>query len=81
MLRCAVWYEESISQFGKTNLMIKRGALKYSCYEPQTPEVLFDLERDPAENTNFLSEARYQSAIGDFRARARELGFDPQNKR
>ena len=76
----ADWNDESISQFGTNNLMIKRGALKYSCYGPQTPEVLFDLERDPTETANFLDEARYGSAVSDFRARARELGYAPQIK-
>lgn len=57
------------------NLMIKHDDLKYQYYGPEMPEVLFDLGRDPAEETDYSHDRHYADAMGRFRARARELGF------
>jgi choline-sulfatase len=56
------WDNETVSQFGHTNLMIKRDALKYQYYGPEMPEVLFDLKRDPEELVNFIDDPTYASA-------------------
>ena len=69
------WDNETVSQFAGKHLMIKRDALKYQYYGDDMPEVLFDLERDPAENENVIDDPRYESALRDFRARKKELGF------
>jgi len=78
------WNDESISQFGKTNLMIKRGALKYQWYDREDcadqPEVLFDLEADPSEIRNLAADTAYAAAIQDFRRRRDELNFGPAPK-
>ena len=71
------WNDESISQFGLENLMIKRGALKYQYYGESMPEVLFDLARDPAERLNFLHEAAYAAELEVFRGRCAALGYGP----
>ncbi|MES2463002.1 MAG: hypothetical protein V4671_20650, partial [Armatimonadota bacterium] len=72
------WNNESISQFGKTNLMIKRDNLKYQYYGPAIPEVLFDLEANPDETVNLAEDTRYTAAVTEFRRRSSELGYGPQ---
>ncbi len=71
------WRNESISQFGARNLMIKWDDLKYQYYGEEMPEVLFDLERDPSERQNFISDSQYASVLAKFRERRFELGFRP----
>jgi choline-sulfatase len=71
------YHNETVSQFGGRNLMIKRNALKYQYYGPQMPEVLFDLQRDPTERANFIDEPRYAEAVKTFRQRRDALGFSP----
>jgi choline-sulfatase len=78
----AAWQEryhnETISQFGGRDLMIKRHALKYLSYDREdVPEVLFDLEKDPGETRSFLDDPAYAEAVAAFRARRAELGFGP----
>jgi choline-sulfatase len=60
-----------------TELMIKREDLKYCYFGEDRPEVLFDLERDPEETTNVVSEARYENDLEAFRSRRDELGYGP----
>jgi len=86
-----VWHErygnEAISQGAKNRsvvdglereeLMIKRDNLKYCYYGEDVPEVLFDLERDPDETTNFANESIYKDDMGQFRERRNELGYGP----
>jgi choline-sulfatase len=71
----STWSNETISQFRGTNCMIKQDALKYQCYGPDIPEVLFDLDRDPTEKTNLIHEAAFSDHLHKFRNRATELGF------
>ncbi|MFD2116629.1 sulfatase-like hydrolase/transferase [Paenibacillus yanchengensis] len=69
------WTNESISQFGGTNLMIKYDHLKYQYYGEQMPEVLFDLAVDSGERNNVIDEPKYSAALQQFRNRAKELQF------
>ncbi|TDF94051.1 sulfatase-like hydrolase/transferase [Paenibacillus piri] len=71
----AGWDNETVSQFGGTNLMIKRDHMKYQYYGPDSPEVLFDLRRDPGETVNFIADPQYAEQAERFRERAGELGF------
>jgi len=71
------WSNESVSQFGPHNLMIKQDNLKYQYYGEDSPEVLFDLEKDPTEVTDFIADASYADALGKFRTRLAELGHGP----
>ncbi len=71
------WNNESISQFGKSHLMIKQDHLKYQYYGADIPEVLFDLETDPDEKTNVVELPEYAKAFRRFRARLSELGHGP----
>lgn len=71
----APWDNESVSQFGGTNLMIKRDHLKYHYYGESMPEVLFDLECDPDETTNRIDQPEYAQQLKGFRARRAELKF------
>jgi len=71
------WNNETVSQFGKQNVMIKRDHLKYQSYGPEMPEVLFDLEKDPAENINFIDEPSHSVQVESFRTRLAELGHGP----
>ena len=56
--------------------MIKQDHLKYQYY-PDMPEVLFDLEKDPSENTNYIDDSAYSTEVETFRARLAELGHGP----
>jgi choline-sulfatase len=84
------WDNETISQFGDMNLMIKRDHLKYQYYgvssrrrppdaqeDTAGSEVLFDLEKDPGETTNTIDHPAYAEAVTAFRARLAELGHGP----
>ncbi|MEJ7839672.1 MAG: sulfatase-like hydrolase/transferase [Thermomicrobiales bacterium] len=69
------WDNEAVSQFGQHNLMIKRDQLKYQWYGPDMPEVLFDLERDPDERTNAITNPLHTAMLDQFRIRRDELGY------
>ena len=71
------WNNETISQFLTHNVMIKQDHLKYQYYGPDEPEVLFDLEADPAENIDYIDDPAYKDALKNFRARLAELGHGP----
>ena len=71
------WVGEALSQFGTTNYMIARGRLKYQWYGTEMPEVLFDLERNPGETTNYAQDPAYAEAMASFRARLAALGHGP----
>ncbi|WOO39747.1 sulfatase-like hydrolase/transferase [Rubellicoccus peritrichatus] len=70
-----VWDNVSYSEHVASQLMIKRDALKYQWFGPDIPEVLFDLEHDPSENTDFINDVRYADALARFRAERKDLGF------
>jgi choline-sulfatase len=69
------WDNESISQFGGTNMMIKQDHLKYQYYGADMPEVLFDLDHNPEETVNFIDHPDYAEPVEHFRIRRKELGF------
>lgn len=71
------WRErnETISQFGLYNLMIKEDHLKYQYYGEEMPEILFDLEADPGETRDWLHEPGYAEVVARFRKRRAELGY------
>ena len=69
------WKDESISQWGGKNLMIKWGSIKYQLYTEDGSEVLFDLKVDPDEKTNLINHEAYKAYIPKFRERAKTLGF------
>jgi choline-sulfatase len=71
------WNNESLSEFGGRNVMIKRDALKYQYYGPEMPELLFDLDRDPGETRSFLGDPAYAEHVAAFRLRLAELGHGP----
>ena len=64
----AAWENETASQFGGSNLMIKRDHLKYHYYENDGSELLFDLARDPSENTQFANDPAYAGSLAYFRS-------------
>jgi choline-sulfatase len=72
------WENETISQFGAHNVMIKWDHLKYQYYGPNMPEVLFDLQRNPEETTDFIDDPAYASVLGRFRQRLAALGHGPE---
>lgn len=73
----AGWDDESVSQFGGQNLMVKRGPLKYQYYAEDDSEVLFDHVADPGERSNAVGDPAYAEALFGFRIRRDELGFNP----
>jgi len=74
------WSNETISQFGSTNLMIKQDHLKYQYYGSKVPEVLFNLKIDPTEKQNFIDHSDYINVIQQFRKRLSQLGHGPDTK-
>ncbi|HMB01175.1 MAG TPA: sulfatase-like hydrolase/transferase [Spirochaetota bacterium] len=71
------WSNETVSQFGGRNLMIKQDELKYQYYGEDMPEVLFDLSKDPGETKNFINDPACTAAVKKFRRRRAELAFGP----
>ena len=71
------WSNETVSQFGSTNLMIKQDHLKYQYYGRNGPEVLFNLKIDPSETKNFIDHPDYTDAVQQFRQRLSQLGHGP----
>jgi choline-sulfatase len=71
------WHNESISQFGPRNVMIKWDDLKYQYYGPEMPEVLFDLKRDPTERVDYIDDPEYAPIVARFRQRLATLGHGP----
>ena len=71
------WNNETISQFGPHNVMIKRDNLKYQYYGPEMPEVLFDLEKNPDETIDYINDPTYSANVEAFRLRLSELGHGP----
>ena len=66
---------ETISQFGRTHLMIKKDSLKYMFYGDKLPDMLFDLDANPEETVDFISAPAYSEIVGYFRKKAESLGF------
>lgn len=73
----SAWSDESISQFGRDNVMIKQGSLKYQWYGDAMPEALFDLARDPSENVDYIDDPAYADVLRRMRKRRDELGYLP----
>lgn len=75
------YHNETISQVSRGHLMIKRDAIKYLRYDDDRcadePEVLLDLEADPAESRNLIDQPQYADRLATFRTRAAELGYGP----
>lgn len=69
------WDNETVSQYGGEYIMIKQDALKYHYYGPDMPEVLWDLDKDPGETKNLISNPSYAPALEHLRRRRAELGF------
>lgn len=69
------WMQKAIMSEGGMNLMIKQDDLKYQFYGSDIPEVLFDLAGDPGETQNLADDQNYATALAQFRARGRELGY------
>lgn len=71
------WDNESVSQYLGQYLMIKQDNLKYHYYGEDMPEVLWDLEKDPGETTNLISDPDYEPVLERMRRRRAQLGFGP----
>jgi choline-sulfatase len=77
------WDDETCSFFlqqGFTNIMVKRGHLKYQYYEHDQrgvmAEVLFDLAADPHETRNAIGDPAHAAELPRLRERARQLRQD-----
>ena len=55
------------SQYSHDCLMIKKDQLKYQWYGYEESEVLFDLEKDPGENTDYSLDPSYEKKMEQFR--------------
>ncbi len=74
------WSNEVVSHINRhhrDHVMIKKDHLKYQYYGEDIPEVLFDLNADPAELQNVALEPEYVDIMGRFRRRLSELGYGP----
>lgn len=74
----SAWRNETVSHFGKHNLMIKWDALKYQWYGPEAPEVLFDVAADPQERRNAIADPQHAAMVAKFRQRRDALGYGPR---
>lgn len=75
LLRGEAWEDETCSQFGGNNLMIKRGHLKYHNYQNDGSELLFDLANDPGELTDCANNPRYGTDMAYFRQARKKYLF------
>jgi choline-sulfatase len=73
----ADWENESISHYGKGDVMIKRDDLKYIYMAEDATEILFDCAVGD-ERMNFAADGDYAEAMAAFRARRSELGYGPE---
>jgi choline-sulfatase len=73
--RASGWDNESISQLNTDQVMIKRDDLKYIYNATSGIEILFDLAADPRETANAINAPCHRSAVAQFRARAKTLGY------
>lgn len=81
------WSDETISQgvrngsvaggVKSSELMIKHGDLKYCYFGEEYDELLFDLDRNSDETTDFADDPDYEAAMERFRERRTELGYGP----
>ena len=71
----AEWENETLSQWGGTNLMIKKDTMKYHYYSADGSELLFDLAMDPQENEDFSCDPAYRENMEEFREKRRIAGF------
>jgi choline-sulfatase len=72
--RSAGWNNETVSAL-TNNVMVKQNHLKYIWWEGR--EVLFDLEKDPKEQTNVAAAPAYAEVMARFRKRRAALGYGP----
>ncbi len=74
------WEDFTVSHFGRADggnhLMLKHGALKYQYYGEDMPEVLFDLDANPAETINYAEHPNYQTVMEAFRMLVPRYQYD-----
>jgi choline-sulfatase len=71
------WSNESIAQYERDHVMIKRNSLKYQYYGAEIPEVLFDLACDPGETHNLAAHPAFRTQLAAFHKRLAQLGHQP----
>jgi choline-sulfatase len=69
----AGWDNESFSQYGTDEFMLKSGNLKYLIFGEKAPDVLFDLASDPGETTNRIADPAYSAQADAMRERLLEF--------
>lgn len=69
------WENETYSEWGGVNLMIKQEAYKYHWYGDTRTELLFDLSTDPGENVDLSSRPEKQELMNLFREKRSKRGF------
>ena len=47
-------------------------------YVPEMSDILWDLEQDPGETINLISNPTYADVLEQFRNRRDQLGFSPE---
>jgi len=67
------WENETFSQYGPDEFMLKRGNLKYLTFGDKGPDVLFDLASDPGESTNRIADSSYATEADAMRERLEEF--------
>jgi len=67
------WTNETFSQYGPDEFMLKRGNLKYLTFGDKGPDVLFDLASDPGESTNRIADPGYATQADLMRERLEEF--------
>lgn len=69
------WENETYSEWGGVNLMVKRDCLKYHWYGDSRTELLFDLKTDPGENEDISASYQAREWMDQFREKRDRRGF------
>jgi len=66
------WREFAVAEANITGRMVRTPEYKLITYKGESPELLFDMRRDPWEMKNLAGEARYADTVSDLRAKLEE---------
>jgi arylsulfatase A-like enzyme len=67
------WREFAVAQANITGRMIRTPEYKLITYKGESPEMLFDMRRDPWEMTNLANQARHADVVSSLKARLEEF--------
>ena len=63
------WREFAVTEANITGRMVRTPEYKLITYKGESPELLFDMRRDPWEMTNIAGESRYADVVSELNAK------------